>query len=159
MKKTNQESSDKQHILLTSLGTRVYENTEYVLRGKTATADLAPLALMELFDNLNLSIPDRFIAVVTEGAKNTTWPIFQEWVCTNRGIKPESISIDDGRNSGEIRKILESVADPQYIPEGAELTLDVTQGFRHFPFIFYALVPLPQVASRCKYPGCLLRHG
>ena len=35
-------------------------------------------------------------------------------------------------------KFLESVAER--IPEGADLTLDVTQGFRHFPFIFYALV-------------------
>lgn len=140
MKKINQKSSDKQHILLTSLGTRVFENTIYEWKGEEATADLAPLALMELFDNLNLSIPNRFIAVVTEGAKNTTWPVFHDWVWTNRGIKPEFISIDDGRNSDEIRKILESVADPQYIPEGAELTLDVTQGFRHFPFIFYALV-------------------
>lgn len=140
MKKINQKPLDRKHILLTSLGTRVFENTTYRWKGAEAIADLAPLALMELFDNLNLSIPDRFIAVVTEGAKNTTWPVFQKWVSTNRGIKAESISIDDGRNSDEIRKILESVADPQYIPEGAELTLDVTQGFRHFPFIFYALV-------------------
>ena len=140
MEKPIQKSSDKQHILLTSLGTRVFENTIYKWKGEEVPADLAPLALMELFDKLNLSIPNRFIAVVTEGAKNTTWPVFHDWVCTNRGIKPESISIDDGRNSDEIRKILESVADPQYIPVGAELTLDVTQGFRHFPFIFYALV-------------------
>lgn len=105
-----------------------------------ATADLAPLALMELFDNLNLPIPNRFIAVVTEGAKDTTWPVFRDRVLNNHGIEPLPIPIDDGRNSDEIHKILQSVADPQYILEGAELTLDVTQGFRHFPFIFYALV-------------------
>lgn len=140
MKKINQKPLDRKHVLLTSLGTRVFENTTYKWKEAEAAADLAPLALMELFDQLDLSIPDRFVAVVTKGAESTTWPVFRDWVCTNRGIKPESISIDDGRNSDEIRKILESVADPQYIPEGAELTLDVTQGFRHFPFIFYALV-------------------
>ncbi len=128
------------HILLTSLGTRVFENTTYTWNGEKATADLAPLALMELFNKLGLSIPDRFVAVVTKGAETTTWPVFRDWVSTKRKIKPESISIVDGRDSIEIRKILESVADPKYIPEGAELTLDVTQGFRHFPFIFYALV-------------------
>ena len=128
------------HILLTSLGTRVYENTTYTWNGKEATADLAPLALMELFDKLGLSIPDRFVAVVTKGAESTTWPVFQKWVSTNRKIVPESIPIVDGRDSSEIRKILESVADPRYIPEGTELTLDVTQGFRHFPFVFYALM-------------------
>ena len=138
MKKPIQKSSDKQHILLTSLGTRVYENTKYVLRGETATADLAPLALMELFNNLGLPTPNRFVAVVTDGAKKSTWPVFYQWVCDNRRTKPESISVIDGRDTSEIRAILESVA--QHIPEGVDLTLDVTQGFRHFPFIFYALV-------------------
>lgn len=128
------------HILLTSLGTRVFDNTTYTWNKKEATADLAPLALMELFDKLDLSIPDRFVAVVTKGAETTTWPVFRDWVSDNCEVEPESISINDGRNSDEIRKILESVANPEYIPEGAELTLDVTQGFRHFPFIFYALV-------------------
>ena len=138
MEKPIQKSSDRQHILLTSLGTRVYENTKYVWGGKTATADLAPLALMELFNNLGLPTPNRFVAVVTDGAEKSTWPVFYNWVCDNRRTKPESISVTDGRNTSEIRDILESVA--QHIPEGVDLTLDVTQGFRHFPFIFYALV-------------------
>ena len=124
------------HILLTSLGTRVFNNTKYIWNGEEATADLAPLALMELFDKLDLSKPDRFVAVVTKGAETTTWPVFRDWVSANCEVEPELISIDDGRNSDEIRKILESVANPEYIQEGAELTLDVTQGFRHFPFIF-----------------------
>ena len=128
------------HILLTSLGTRVFDGTKYKWQGKEATADLAPLALMELFKQLDLSIPDRFVAVVTKGAETTTWPVFQEGVCSHFEIKPKKILIPDGRSSREIREILESIADPKYIPEGAELTLDVTQGFRHFPFIFYALV-------------------
>ena len=128
------------HILLTSLGMRVFEGTKYEWNGEEATADLAPLALMELFKKLDLSIPDGFVAVVTEGAETTTWPVFQKGVRSHFGIEPKSILIPDGRSSEEIRKILESIADPEYIPEGAELTLDVTQGFRHFPFIFYALV-------------------
>ncbi len=137
MDKSIQESSNKEHILLTSLGTR-YENTTYTWQGEQATADLAPLALVELFEKLKSPTPNRFVAVVTEGAESTTWPVFQKWVCANRNSEPESIRIPDGRDSEEIRKILESVADS--IPEGADLTLDVTQGLRHFPFIFYALV-------------------
>lgn len=133
-------TQNKEHILLTSLGTRVFENTTYTWNKKEASADLSPLALMEIFDKLNLAIPDRFIAVVTKGAETTTWPVFRDWVSDKYKVEPESISINDGRNSDEIRKILESVANPEYIQEGAELTLDVTQGFRHFPFIFYALV-------------------
>ena len=137
---TIRESTDAPHILLTSLGTNVFKDTTYKWKGKEATDDLAPLALIKLFGKLDLSMPDHFIAVVTKGAKSTTWPVFRDRISTNLKIKPEPIFIDDGRDNGEIRKILESVADPKYIPEGAELTLDVTQGFRHFPFIFYALV-------------------
>ena len=131
-------TSNKKHILLTSLGTRVFKDTEYEWKGETATADFAPLALMELFNKLNLPKPNRFIALVTAGAKGTTWTAFKTGVYRDLQIEPECISISDGRNSEEIREILESIAEE--IPKEAELTLDVTQGFRHFPFIFYALV-------------------
>ena len=41
-------------------------------------------------------------------------------------------------NADEIRDILGKVANS--VPEKVDLTLDVTHGFRHFPFVFYALV-------------------
>lgn len=123
-----------EHILLTSLGT-LARPTTYKWSGKTATADLAPLALVQLLDSSQR--PNRAVAMVTSGAKKTTWPVFEKGI-TALDLLPESVSIDDGKNSDEIRKILETVA--QKIPKGAKLTLDVTQGFRHFPFIFYALV-------------------
>ena len=155
MKTTTHPPSNESHILLTSLGTRVFDNTKYVWQGEEATADLAPLALMELFEKLKLPIPGRFVAVVTDGARSTTWPVFQNWVSSNRKTNPQSIDVDDGRDNGEILKILESVA--KSIPEGSELTLDVTQGFRHFPFIFYALVlyltSLQSVKIRGVYYG------
>ena len=134
MEKAIHESSDKEHILLTSLGTRVYENTTYEWKGKTATADLTPLALLELLEELGMYMSNRVVAVVTQGAKNTTWPVFQEGVRTYLKTEAEPISIPDGRTSNEIREILESVANK--IPEGADLTLDVTQGFRHSPLSF-----------------------
>ena len=133
-----QQTTRKHHILLTSLGKNA-NNTTYELDGKEATAQLAPLALLDLFKMLELPMPDCVIAVVTEGAQNTTLPILQEGVRFHLNIEPELISIPDGRNRDEIRKILESVADSQYIQEGSELTLDITHGLRHFPFIFYAL--------------------
>jgi CRISPR-associated DxTHG motif protein len=137
MEKTIDPSSDKEHILLTSLGT-LAKDSIYEWEGKSTTAQLAPLALVELLGKLHLPIPNRVVAVVTKGAESTTWPVFQEGVRCRLNIEPERISIPDGRNSGEIRQILESVA--KSIPDGANLTLDVTQGFRHFPFVFYALV-------------------
>ena len=128
-------TSNKEHILLTSLGMRAIE-TEYEWNGKKATAGLTPLALVQLLDKTQL--PNHVVTVVTVGAKRETWQPFRAGICQTLKFSPEIVEIPDGNSSGEIRQILESVA--KRIPEGADLTLDVTQGFRHFPFIFYALV-------------------
>ena len=135
MEKAIHESSGKEHILLTSLGMRAIK-TEYEWKGKTIEADLTPLALVRLLEKSEL--PNRVIAVVTEGAKRETWQLFRAGICDTLGFAPEAVDIPDGNSSDEIRQILESVANR--VPEGADLTLDVTQGLRHFPFIFYALV-------------------
>ena len=135
MEKAIHKSSGKKHILLTSLGMRAIE-TEYQWKGKTVKADLTPLALVRLLEKSEL--PNHVIAVVTQGAKRETWQLFRAGICDTLGFAPEAVDIPDGNNSDEIRDILESVA--KCIPGGTELTLDVTQGFRHYPFIFYALV-------------------
>ena len=147
-------ASDKEHILLTSLGMRAIE-TEYEWNGKKATAGLTPLALVQLLDKAQL--PSHVVAVVTEGAKRETWQPFRAGICQTLKFSPEIVDIPDGNNSAEIRQILESVA--KRIPEGANLTLDVTQGFRHFPFVFYALVlylkSLRGVTIRGAYYGMI----
>ena len=82
---------------------------------------------------------------------------FVQGICQTLKFSPEIVEIPDGNNRDEIRQILESVA--KRIPEGADLTLDVTQGFRHFPFIFYALVlylkSLRGVTIRGAYYGMI----
>ena len=129
--------TDQPHILLTSLGTRLFDApTDYELDGKSASAFLTPLALVQLLDPSQR--PNRVVAMVTPEAQSTTWPVFEKGIKDALGFSPEDVKIPDGRNSTEIREIIEKVA--QEVPEGAALTLDVTQGFRHFPFIFYALV-------------------
>ena len=125
------------HILLTSLGMQA-RKTEYLWNGKTAKAELTPLALVQLLKLNGAPLPDRVLAVVTKGALGKTWGIFETGIRTTLGFSPQLLVIPDGKNDAEIRDILEKVAAE--IPEGAYLTLDVTQGFRHFPFIFYALV-------------------
>ena len=135
METTIHKSSE--HILLTSLGTVLRdEPTKYKLETKETEAFLTPLALVDLLEVEQR--PNRVIAVITQGAKATTWKTFQEGICQTLGLVPEVVVIPNGSSSDEIRKILESVAE--CIPESADLTLDVTQGLRHFPFIFYALV-------------------
>ncbi|MYK19553.1 TIGR02221 family CRISPR-associated protein, partial [Candidatus Poribacteria bacterium] len=117
------------------LGMRAIK-TEYLWNGKKAEADLTPLALVELLEKSQL--PNRVVAVVTQDAKRETWQIFRAGICRTLRLSPELVEIPNGSSTDEIRQILETVANR--VPEGADLTLDVTQGFRHFPFIFYALV-------------------
>lgn len=154
MEETIRESTDAPHILLTSLGMRAIP-TEYEWNGKKATADLTPLALVQLLDKAEL--PDHVVAVITQGAKRETWQPFRAGICQTLKFSPELVEIPDGNSRDEIRQILESVA--KRIPEGADLTLDVTQGFRHFPFIFYALVlylkSLRGVTIRGAYYGMI----
>ena len=140
METTPHKSSDVPHILLTSLGKNAFPTT-YEWGKEKAIADLAPLALVEFLKKLNLPMPNHVVAVVTEEAETGTWKIFREGINKIPGFNPvevKMIKIPNGIDSGEIREILESVA--KSIPEGADLTLDVTHGLRHFPFIFYALV-------------------
>lgn len=133
---TNHQTSSDVHILLTSLGTTLFDKpTEYEWDGKKAEASLAPLALVKLLDPSQQ--PNHAFAMVTKGAETTTWPVFQQEISDTLDFCPNIISIPDGSSTGEVRNILEKVA--KEIPEGATLTLDVTQGMRHFPFIFYAL--------------------
>ena len=134
METTTHSSSNVPHILLTSLGTS-RKKTKYQLNGQLDEAELTPLALVKLLPPEQL--PNRVVVVITQGAKDTTWPIFQTEICETLGFIPEAVDIPNGNNREEISQILESVANR--IPEGAELTLDVTQGLRHFPFVFYAL--------------------
>ena len=124
-----------EHILLTSLGTQARE-TKYQWGERTATALLAPLALVKLLDPSQR--PNRVVAVATQEAKDKTWPTFREGIKQVLGFEPELVQIPSGSSRDEIRLILEKVA--RCVPENSELTLDVTQGLRHFPFIFYALV-------------------
>lgn len=129
------QPSDAPHILLTSLGMKAIPTT-YKWNAKTVEADLSPLALVQLLERSEL--PNHVVTLVTEGAKRETWQHFRAGICRILKFSPELVEIPDGNSPDEIRQILESVANR--IPKGAALTLDVTQGFRHFPFIFYALV-------------------
>ncbi len=143
-----------EHILLTSLGVRPQE-TKYQWGERTVTASFTPLALVQLLDPSQQ--PNRVVAVVTQEAKAKTWPLFEKGIHQTLGFAPAGIDIPDGNSSDEIRQILESVA--ACVREGAELTLDVTQGLRHFPFIFYALAlylkSLRNVKIRGAYYGMI----
>ncbi len=128
-------SANESHVLLTALGVRA-EPTLYRWGQQEETAPLTPLALLQMLSREQR--PNRAIAMVTARAREETWPLFEEQIRAILGSEAEPIHIPDGRSADELREILESVAER--IPPGSKLTLDVTQGLRHFPFVVYALV-------------------
>lgn len=143
-----------QHILLTALG-KGQRNTIYELHGSTAEEPLAPLALLRLLQEN--AKPNRVLALCTEGARQATWETFANGVRQTLNMDAERLDIPDGRTADDIRQIVESAAEK--FPEGVELTLDVTQGFRHFPFVAYALAlyltSLRGIRLRGAYYGML----
>jgi len=132
------------------------QDTVYELQGRKETAPLTPLALLRLLPAERR--PERVVAVVTASAKQKTWPLFRQAVAEILGAEPdEPVEIPDGRTPEELRDILHRVAER--FPPGCQLTLDVTQGLRHFPFVVYALAlyltSLRGVRLRGAYYGML----
>ncbi len=143
-----------QHILLTALG-REQRNTVYELHGSTVEEPLAPLALLRLLPQD--ARPNRVLALCTDGAKQATWETFANGVRRTLDMEAERLDIPDGKTADEIRQIVETAAEK--FQEGVDLTLDVTQGLRHFPFVAYALAlyltSLRGIRLRGAYYGML----
>ncbi len=150
--------ADHKHVLLTALG-KVARETTYELSGNTVTEPLAPLALVRLVDAG--ARPQHVVALVTEGAAETTWPVFREGIQSSLGIDAEQVRIPNGVSTSEIGAILDLCADA--LRATTEVTLDITQGLRHFPFIMYALgvylQTLRDVRIRAVYYGVLELPG
>ncbi len=143
------EKDQSRHILLTALG-RQAQPTTYELQGRTASARLAPVALLQLLPEQHR--PTQVIAIVTEVAKDATWPVLQDELRRQLQIVPKPIEIPDGRTPEERRRIVETIADS--IPDGCDLTLDVTQGLRQFPFVIYALALYLTTLRGVRLRGC-----
>jgi hypothetical protein len=95
-------------------------------------AELTPLAVLQLLPKK----PDTIITLVTADAQHT-WDLFFRRVHEMIGVDAIRINIPDGRSNDELALILERAAAA--VPANSPLWLDVTQGYRHFPFLLYAL--------------------
>ena len=62
---------------------------------------------------------------------------YDQILCNTLNQRPDvtEVRIPDGRTVEELWQILEAVLHS--IPHNCELTLDVTHGYRSFPFILY----------------------
>lgn len=122
-------------VLLTALGTQP-KRTLYSFRGKIASAEYAPLALLDLLSKNDQ--PDIVFTLLTSRARETVWDDFKQSVQNRKhDTAVEDIDIPDCDEDKEVVKVIEKVA--RVVPPGARLILDITHGPRHIPFVFYAL--------------------
>lgn len=121
----------KHHVLLTVLGSRS-KRTCYSLDGEKAEADLAPLALFNLLPPERR--PNCVLAICTPEAEKNTWPLLSN----SLSEKCEKIDVSGCETQEGIGDYLEKITSS--VPKDAELTVDITHGFRHFSFLTYMVV-------------------
>jgi CRISPR-associated DxTHG motif protein len=124
---------DTPHLLLTSLGTSPRETT-YELDGRRTTRSFSPLALCELLPAPER--PDRVIVLVTPEAEERSYSAFSEGVRA-LGVEVHSCAVPGGGAAEDLAGFLRRAAEQ--VPAGVRLSLDVTHGLRHHPFVFYSL--------------------
>ncbi len=128
--------------MLTLLGLRPSE-ARYTFPGSDPVeAALAPVALLDLLPEEDR--PDTVIALCTQKAKQETWQLLADALSGRCAVQP--LEIPDGGEQNDVNIFLDEVSDA--VPEGADLTVDVTHGFRHFSFLMYTAV-LYLTALRC----------
>ena len=74
-------------------------------------------SVVQLLDEPQL--PNRVVTVITEGARETTWPTFRKEIRRILGFEPERVDIPDGSTADDILQIPESVDNK--IPKDAQL--------------------------------------
>ena len=145
----------REHVLLTLLGMNPQE-ARYRIENKTVDATLAPIALFELLPEADR--PDRILALCTPEAKGASLPILEDGLSGQCVVKP--VDIPAGNSQANVHSFLATVAAA--IPERADLTVDVTHGFRHFSFLTYVAVlyvsALRGIRIRGAYYGMLSRN-
>jgi CRISPR-associated Csx2 family protein len=152
-----------QNVLLTSLSPTP-RKAEYSLNKKTAAANQSPIALLQLLPRTDL--PNKIMVLCTKEIINTKQfalakkDMLEELKKRDIHIKENAITdinIPDGKNPHELWEILRTILDN--IPQGVNLTLDITHGFRSFPFVFFTaaifLQALRDVKIRAVYYGML----
>ena len=146
----------REHLLLTVLGTNP-KPAHYTLEDRCAKAQLAPIALFDLLPEAQR--PDQVLALCTPEARQESWPLLERELGDRYPVT--AVEVPGGDAPEDVNAFLAIVTGA--IPEKAELTLDVTHGFRHFSFLTYLsvlyLAALCSVDVRGAYYGMLNRDA
>jgi len=126
---SKEESPPKRlHYLLTSSGTNPKEYN-YILGEKSVKDKFSYMALIKLLNNKDRI--DKAIILVTEEAKKEL-QINKEDL---PNVEVKTIDVPIGTETDEVKKILSDIANN--IPQNCDLTIDITNGPRHFPFLLF----------------------
>ena len=146
----------REHLLLTVLGT-YSKPARYTLEGREVEARLAPVALLELLPEV--ARPDRVLALCTLEAEQSSLGVLEDELIDCFPI--EVVRVPGGGAQQDVDTFLGEVVGS--VGQGAELTVDVTHGFRHFSFLTYFavlyLAALRGVKIRGAYYGMLNPTG
>jgi hypothetical protein len=123
-----------QHILLSSMGAGDPRPTRYQMKDQPVTSSFSSLALWQLLDASQR--PDEVWFLLTEKAREKAWDEIQA-EATRLGVAVKTVPLGGESELDDASLFLERTAHA--IPDGATLTLDVTQGLRHHAFLFFAL--------------------
>ena len=121
------------------------------------TASWTPVALIQLQKQLGLAdYPDKVLALSTEAVYEKRDELRADFVIDGHEIPVEFVRIKDGRNSEELREMIEALLSN--VPDHADLVIDITHGFRGGPLVFslavqYLSLVNPSVAVKEMYYG------
>ncbi len=146
----NNNIDKRPHYVLTAIGVNP-QKTPYSLGSKNEKGNFSTPALIKLLPET----PSKIFLLLTEKAKGNKEK-FKEDINGNK-IEITEIEIPDGKTNGEIEDILKKILEN--IPENCDLTLDITNGLRHFPFLFFTsalyLQSLKNIHIKGVYYGAL----
>ena len=124
----------RRHILLANMGANKPRDTTYQLDQDQCASQFSAIALWKLLPEERR--PGEILYLLTpEAAAASKEQIIAE--ASEADVAVRFIDLPGNEVPDDSREFLERVAEE--IPEGCQLTLDVTQGLRHHAFLFYAL--------------------
>ncbi|GAA6751818.1 hypothetical protein Thermus77412_23590 [Thermus antranikianii] len=132
------ESKDREKIIVAFLGTGDYKELAYILDGKEYLTPFTQEALVRHYPGR------RLLVFLTPQAREKNLLNLQSRLAPLGG-RVEPVAIPEGKSEAEHWEIFNRIVDA--IPEGAELVVDVTHGFRSQPILALAVLRFLEVAK------------
>jgi CRISPR-associated DxTHG motif protein len=89
------------------------------------------------------------LVFVTEEAKKESWPVLQK----HNDPRIQEVLIPTGESETEVWEIFDTVI--QHVPEGEEVTFDITHGLRSIPFLVFLFAAYLRSAKQVKIRAIL----